>query len=52
MVKIIYNRLNFIKFFVNNIIFLLYNLYKKDNKILIMILQKKLQINIVMSNYN
>lgn len=32
--------------------FLLYNLYKKDNKILIMILQKKLQINIVMSNYN
>ncbi len=34
------------------LLFLLYNLYKKDNKILIMTLQKKLQINIVMSNYN
>ena len=34
------------------LLFLLYYLYKKDNKILIMTLQKKLQINIVMSNYN
>ena len=34
------------------LLFLLYNLYKKDNKILIMTLQKELQINIVMSNYN
>ncbi len=34
------------------LLILLYNLYKKDNKILIMTLQKKLQINIVMSNYN
>ena len=34
------------------LLFLLYNLYKKGNKILIMTLQKKLQINIVMSNYN
>ena len=34
------------------LLFLIYNLYKKDNKILIMTLQKKLQINIVMSNYN
>jgi hypothetical protein len=33
------------------LLFLLYYLYKKDNKILIMTLQKKLQINIVMSNY-
>ena len=32
--------------------FLLYNLYKKDNKILFMTLIKELQINIVMSNYN
>ena len=32
--------------------FLLYNLYKMDNKILIMALQEELQINIVMSNYN
>ena len=32
--------------------FLLYILYKKDNKILIMTLQEELQINIVMSNYN
>ncbi len=30
----------------------LYNLYKKDNKILFMTLIKELQINIVMSNYN
>lgn len=34
------------------LLFLLYTLYKKDNKILIMTLQKELQINIVMSNYN
>ena len=34
------------------LLFLLYYLYKRDNKILIMTLQKKLQINIVMSNYN
>ena len=34
------------------LLFLLYYLYKKDNKILIMTLQKKLQINIVMSKYN
>ena len=34
------------------LLFLLYYLYKKDNKILIMTLQKKLQINIVLSNYN
>ena len=34
------------------LLFLLYILYKIDNKILIMTLQKKLQINIVMSNYN
>lgn len=34
------------------LLFLLYILYKKDNKILIMTLQKELQINIVMSNYN
>ena len=33
------------------LLFLLYNLYKKDNKILIMTLQKELQINIVISNY-
>ena len=34
------------------LLFLLYYLYKKDNKILIMTLQEELQINIVMSNYN
>ena len=34
------------------LLFLLYILYKRDNKILIMTLQKKLQINIFMSNYN
>lgn len=34
------------------LLFLLYTLYKKDNKILIMTLQKELQINIVMRNYN
>ena len=34
------------------LLFLLYILYKKDNKILIMTLQEELQINIAMSNYN
>lgn len=34
------------------LLYLLYNLYKKDNKILFMTLIKELQINIVMSNYN
>ncbi len=34
------------------LLFLLYYLYKLNNKILIMTLQKKLQINIVMGNYN
>ena len=34
------------------LLFLLYILYKRDNKILIMTLQEELQINIVMSNYN
>jgi len=34
------------------LLFLLYYLYKKDNKILFMTLIKELQINIVMSNYN
>ena len=34
------------------LLFLLYYLYKKGNKILIMTLQEELQINIVMSNYN
>ena len=34
------------------LLFLLYYLYKINNKILIMTLQKELQINIVMSNYN
>ena len=33
------------------LLFLLYYLYKKDNKILIMTLQKELQINIVINNY-
>lgn len=34
------------------LLFLLYYLYKKDNKILFMTLIKELQINIAMSNYN
>ena len=34
------------------LLYLLYNLYKKDNKILFMTLIKELQINITMSNYN
>ena len=37
---------------VNLLLLLFSNLYKIDNKILFMTLQKKLQINIVMSNYN